>query len=60
LVGGDVAVRDFAGGIYLSEAGEAGKRSLEEAGALGETEDISDNQSSKYSQSQPGKESERQ
>jgi len=36
LVGGDVAVRDLAGGVYLSEGREAGKRSSKEKGAFGQ------------------------
>jgi len=60
LVGRNVAIRDFAGGIYLSEGRETGERSSEKAGALGEVEDLSDTESSKYSEPKPGKESERQ
>ena len=53
-------VRDPAGGLHLSEGGETGQRSTEEAGASGKTEDIVGDQPSKYSEPQPREESERQ
>jgi hypothetical protein len=54
LVSGDVAIRDFARRIYLSERREAGERSVEKARASGEDSDISGEQSAKYHEPQFG------
>jgi hypothetical protein len=58
LVGRDVTVRDLAGGIHISKGREARERPSEEAGAFGTAEDVSDHQSSKYSEPQSGEKGE--
>ena len=47
-------MRDFAGGIYLSEEREAGERFVKKARASGEDSDLFGDQSGKYFKPQFG------
>ena len=48
LVGADVAVKDVAGGVHLSEGGKAHPRFVAQAGAFGEVADFFDVEFAKY------------